>query len=137
MYFQGRQLISWYCFRIINLMNAIDPIPTEKLLLTYRVEPGCSGPDGSSRIKKFCIYVTAAFVNHHSNYLIYQFIPRYDKTLAEMKLSINHKRLIEAKSSQYMSFFIKLSRALERICKINSLFLIDSFFGRQTPIDLY
>jgi hypothetical protein len=132
LYFQGRQLIFWYCLRIIDLVNTVDPIPTEKLLLTYRVEPSCLGPDGISRIKDFCIYVKAAFVNHHSNYLIYQFIPGYGKNLAEMKLFINHKRLSEAKSSQYMSFFTKLSRALERICKINSLFLIDSFFGRQT-----
>jgi hypothetical protein len=86
-------------------MNTVDPIPTEKLLLTYRVEPSCLGPDGISRIKDFCNNLTTAFVYYHNNYLIYQFIPVYDKTLAAMKLSINYEYLSEAKSSLYMGFF--------------------------------
>lgn len=112
-------------------MNTVASISEEKkLLLTYRVEPGCLGPDGISYIKDFCTHACDAFINHHSNYVAYQFIPRYDKSLAEMEFSINNKRLSEEKANQYMSLFAQTLEGFEEDLQDQLTSLIDTFFGR-------
>ena len=112
-------------------MNTVVSIPSEKkLLLTYRVEPGCLGPDGINYIKDFCKHAADAFINRHSNYVVYQFIPRYDKSLAEMEFSINNKRLSEEKASQYMSLFTQTLEGFEEDLQDQLTSLIDKFFGR-------
>ena len=112
-------------------MNTVVSIPEEKkLLLIYRVEPGCLGPDGISYIKDFCKHAGDTFTNHHSNYVVYQFIPRYDKFLAEMEFSINNQRLSEKKASQYMSLFAQTLEGFEEDLQNQLTSLIDMFFGR-------
>ena len=112
-------------------MNIVDSIPAEKkLFLTYRVEPGCLGPDGVNYIKDFCRHADNGFINHHSNYVVYQFIPRFDKSLAEMEFSVNHKRLSEEKANQYMSFFSQTLESFEEDLQDQLTLLIDTFFGR-------
>jgi hypothetical protein len=112
-------------------MNTVVSIPAEKkLLLTYRVEPGCLGPDGMSYINDFCKHAGDAFINHHSNYVVYQFIPRYEKSLAEMEFSINNQRLSEKKAGQYMSLFAQTLEGFEEDLQNQLTSLIEMFFDR-------
>jgi hypothetical protein len=113
------------------MMNADNPIPTEKkLLMTYRLEPGCLGPDGEDYIEDFCIYVTAAFMERKSSFAIYRFVPRYNKTLTEIEFSVNHKRLSEAKAGQYINFFGQTLIGFEEDLQNQLTRLVDSFFER-------
>lgn len=112
-------------------MNTVKSIPKEKkLLLTYRVEPGCLGPDGINFIKDFCKHAADAFINHHEHYVAYQFVPRYDKSLVEMEFTINNKRLSDAKANQYMSLFTQTLEGFEEDLQDQLTSLIDTFFGR-------
>ena len=106
-------------------------VPKEKkLLVLYRVEPGCLGPDGANYVKDFCQYAQNKFINHHNTYVCYQFTPRFDKSLAETEYSINHKRLSYDKAGQYMALFEQTLANFEEDLEEQITNLIDTFFKR-------
>ncbi len=106
-------------------------VPKEKQLsVLYRVEPGCLGPDGINYVKDFCQYAHNGFINHYKAYVSYQFIPRFDKSLAEMEYSINQRPLSSEKADQYMGLFAQTLSNFEDDLEEQLTVLIDKFFKR-------
>ncbi|MBW8190220.1 hypothetical protein K0504_04150 [Neiella marina] len=81
-----------------------DPQPEQnKLTLTYRVEPGCLGPDGKDHIEGFCQFANRAVSTLDADFVNWQVIPRYDKSLPEMEFSVRGKSLPRSKAEQYLA----------------------------------
>lgn len=74
-----------------------------RLTVIYRVEPGCLGPDGKSHIEGFCQFANRAVETLDADFVNWQIIPRYDKTLPEMEFSVRGKSLPHSKAKQYLS----------------------------------
>lgn len=109
----------------------VNTIPKEKKLhVTYRVEPGCLGPDGANYVVDFCQYAENGFINQNSLYVSYCFIPRFDKSLEEMEFSINKRRLSAEKAAQYMGLFAQTPESFEDNLQDQLTRLIDAFFDR-------
>ena len=82
------------------------PVPEDKILtLTFRVEPGCLGPDGISQIKDFCQFAQSQLSTSNSNFLLMKVIPRYDKSIPELQYQINNKTLSQSQVTKYLDLF--------------------------------
>ena len=65
------------------------PLPeNKKLSVTYRVEPGCLGPEGKSHIEEFCTYAQTNLETLDSDYVRWKIQPRNDKALPETSYHI-------------------------------------------------
>ena len=84
------------------------PLPEDKKLsVTYRVEPGCLGPDGKSHISAFCNFAQAELKSLDSDYIAWNIVPRLDKTLPETQYSVVGKRMNHSQAEKYLSIFDK------------------------------
>lgn len=89
-------------------MKQILPLPeNKKLLVTYRVEPGCLGPSGAEHISKFCEFTQAKIQSLDDDYIIWDITPRNDKTLPEMQYSVLGKRITQTQAEKYLAVFGK------------------------------
>lgn len=78
---------------------------SHKLTVLCRIEPGCLGPNGVELIKDFCRYAQSRVKDIDEAFVIWQLVPRHDKTLPEMHYSISGKSLDHAKAERYLSYF--------------------------------
>jgi len=92
----------------ICCMKHTLPLPeSKKLLVTYRVEPGCLGPGGANLISQFCEYTQQNIQSLDADYVTWEITPRLDKALPEMQYSIVGKRMNHTQAEKYLAFFGK------------------------------
>ena len=66
---------------------------TLHIMVLYRVEPGCLGPDGKFFIEDFCAYANEAFENVQREHIDWLFVPRHDKSLPEIQYQYRDRNL--------------------------------------------
>ncbi|WP_342807030.1 hypothetical protein [Alteromonas sp. M12] len=107
------------------------PLPLyKKLTVTFRVEPGCLGPEGAAHIKGFCKHAKKMVVGLDSDFIRWVIIPRYDKSLPETEYKTNGKRLNQQQAALYLSAFNKKLDDFEAHLDEQLTHLIDSYLGR-------
>lgn len=79
----------------------------KKLSVTYRVEAGCLGPDGTSHIAKFCKFAQLALQTLDSDYIAWNIVHREDKTLPEMQYNVMGKMMNYQQAEKYLAVFGK------------------------------
>lgn len=99
-----------------------------RIHLLYRVEPGCLGPDGATFVEAFCEFAKKKIPP--PNYAVFDFVPRYDKSLPEKEYAVVGKNITQG---QAQSYFDKLDKDIdefeEQVDELLS-FAIDAFFKR-------
>jgi len=89
------------------MKNAL-PLPEDKKLsVTYRVEIGCLGPKGKNHISEFCRFAQTELRSLDSDYVVWNIVPRNDKTLVEMQYNVIGKQMNHAQAEKYLSVFNK------------------------------
>jgi hypothetical protein len=112
-------------------MHVSLPLPLyKKLTVTFRVEPGCLGPDGPVHIEGFCQYAKQHVAALHSDFVRWRIVPRYDKSLPETDYKTNNKRLDHLKARQYLGVFDQELDAFEAHFQDELARLIDLYLGR-------
>lgn len=112
-------------------MNYDLPLPLyKKLTVTFRIEPGCLGPDGAEHIEGFCKFAKKEVLGLDSDFVRCVIIPRYDKTLAETEYKTNNKRLTHDKAEKYLRVFSKNLDEFEEHLQDKLSVLIDQYLGR-------
>ncbi|WP_166424823.1 hypothetical protein [Paraglaciecola sp. 20A4] len=112
-------------------MHVSLPLPLyKKLTVTFRVEPGCLGPDGLVHIEGFCQYAKLRVAALHNDFVRWRIVPRYDKNLPETEYKTNNKRLDHIKARQYLSVFEQELDAFETHFQDELARLIDLYLGR-------
>ena len=107
------------------------PLPLyKKLTVTFRVEPGCLGPDGIDHIEGFCIFAKKEVAGLESDFVRCVIIPRYDKLLLETEYKTNNKRLNHDKAEKYLKVFGKELVEFEEHLQEKLSILIDQYLGR-------
>ncbi|MEP0356688.1 MAG: hypothetical protein ABJH06_18910 [Paraglaciecola sp.] len=107
------------------------PLPLyKKLTVTFRVEPGCLGPDGIDHIEKFCKFAKKEVAELDSDFVRWVITPRYDKSLPETEYKTNNKRLDYDKAEKYLTIFGKELDDFEEHLQDKLSILIDEFHGR-------
>jgi len=112
-------------------MDVELPLPLyKKLTVTFRVEPGCLGPDGAEHIEGFCKYAKNEIADLDSDFVRLVIVPRHDKLLDETEYRTNGKKLTYDKASQYLSVFGKDLDAFEEHLQESLSVLIDQYLAR-------
>ncbi|MDX1451946.1 MAG: hypothetical protein R3183_05265 [Oleiphilaceae bacterium] len=75
---------------------------TQKLHLTFRVEPGCLGPDGANYVDDFCAFAQTRFGDIDKEFIRWEITPRNDKSLPETEYRVNEKKLDADKAERYL-----------------------------------
>ena len=102
-----------------------------KLCLTYRVEPGCLGPNGIESIEEFCIVAEQKFSRLEANIIRWKVTPRYDKSLDEIEYSLLGKKLSTSQVDKYLVRFNKSLGSFEEILADKFSQLIESFLDHE------
>lgn len=112
-------------------MDVELPLPLyKKLTVTFRVEPGCLGPDGADHIEGFCKHAKKSVADLDSDFVRWVITPRYDKSLAETEYRTNGKRLNHDKAELYLKVFGKELDEFEEHLQDSLSELIDEYLGR-------
>ena len=107
------------------------PLPLyKKLTVTFRVEPGCLGPDGIDHIEGFCKFAKKEVALLNSDFVRWVITPRYDKSLLETEYKTNNKRLAHDKAEKYLRVFGKELDDFEEHLQDKLSVLIDQYLGR-------
>jgi len=77
----------------------------KKLSVIFRVEPGCLGPEGSSHVSQFCDFSQAEIRSSSSGYIIWNIVPRNDKSLPKCNIVSADKRLSHSQAEKYLAMF--------------------------------
>ena len=107
------------------------PLPKDKKLnVLFRVEPGCLGPKGADLAEEFCRYAQRGVETLDSDFVHWDILPRFDKSLAEMEYRVNTKRLTHDQAARYLTIFNKDLDEFECHLEDKLGILIESFLGR-------
>ncbi|WJG08642.1 hypothetical protein [Aliiglaciecola sp. LCG003] len=107
------------------------PLPLyKKLTVTFRVEPGCLGPDGIDHIEGFCKHAKKAVAGLDSDFIRWVIVPRYDKSMAETEYKTNGKLLNYDQAELYLQVFNKELEDFEEHLQERLSELIDEYLGR-------
>ena len=102
----------------------------QKLAVTYRVEPGCLGPQGVDYIDDFCQFAEKKVADLDADFICWHITPRNNKSLAEMQYSVFGKCLTHDKADQYLRVFGKSLDEFEDHIQGECVDLINQYFGR-------
>lgn len=112
-------------------MNHNLPLPqSKKLVVTYRVEPGCLGPEGKNHVDSFCQLAEKGVASVDSDFIHWHITPRHDKNLAEMHYSVNGKELNHDMADKYLNVFGKNLDEFEGHLHENLALIIDFYWKR-------
>ncbi len=112
-------------------MNVSLPLhDKQKLTVTYRIEPGCLGPEGSRYVDDFCDFAQVRVEELDADFIHWDIAPRNDKSLPEMGYHVAKKKLSHDKADQYLHLFGKNLDDFEDHIQGECVGLINQFFGR-------
>ncbi|WP_194710106.1 hypothetical protein [Pseudoalteromonas sp. S16_S37] len=77
----------------------------KRIKLLYRVEPGCLGPTGVDYVEGFCQFANK--IIKPPVYALFNFVPRYDKSLPEREYKVGNKNL---SSNQVVAYLERLDK---------------------------
>jgi len=107
------------------------PLPRDKKLTDlFRVEAGLLGPKGDEHVEAFSKFAENELMSLDSDYIHWEIVPRYDKSIPEMEYMINGKRLSHDKAAKYLEVFGQDLDEFELHLAKNLTRLVDEFLGR-------
>ena len=106
------------------------PLPQEKkLTVVCRIEPGCLGPEGKDHIDEYCRFAQKQVEPIDSDFVHWELVPRFDKTLPEMQYKIGNKNLTHDKAAKYLEMFKKNLDVFEDHLHEKLADLVDHYHG--------
>lgn len=102
----------------------------KKLLVIYRIEPGCLGPQGTDYVEEFCVFAKQKLKSQNSHCLRWSIKPRYDKSLPELEFQIKNATLGREDVVNYMASFDIDIELFEETLEEALADLVDAFFER-------
>jgi len=101
-----------------------------QIVILYRLEPGCLGPDGKAHIDAFCQFATPLLASQTAAFMRWQLEPRWDKTLPECQGFFDNRPLKDEQLARLLSHYHTDADALIEQLNEHLTLMIDQFFGR-------
>jgi hypothetical protein len=102
---------------------------SKKLSVTYRVEPGCLGPEGKNHVSKFCLFAQSELKSLDAGFIIWNIVPKLDKSLPEMECHVFGKKMTQAQADKYLAIFGKGLEEFEEHLINELTLLINTYMG--------
>ncbi|MEW9797295.1 hypothetical protein [Alteromonas sp. CYL-A6] len=102
----------------------------KKLIVLYRIEPGCLGPEGINYAEDFCTFAKQQIKNTHSHFIRWIIKPRYDKSLPELEFQIKGSAISRPQAAKFMSAFSVDIDNFETQLDETLAELVEAFFDR-------
>lgn len=102
----------------------------KKLIVQFRLEPGCLGPDGADFVEDFCLQANKVMKVVDAEFVIWQIIPRFDKSLPEIEYFIADKVLSRDKADKYLELFDKELDEFELHLDEKLTALVDAYLAK-------
>lgn len=102
----------------------------KKITITFRIEPGCLGPEGASHVDRFCQQAQQKLQAIFPAFINWQVVPRHDKTLPELDYGVTGRPLTRDQAGRYLSVFEQDIDQFEEHVFDELPELIDQYFGR-------
>lgn len=100
------------------------------IVILYRLEPGCLGPEGREFIVEFCQFAAPLIASQSPAFMRWQLEPRFDKTLPEWQCHFHGKVISEAQAARLLAHFSTDIDALIEQLNEHLTLMIDQYFGR-------
>lgn len=111
-------------------MGSASTVPEGmKLQVICRLEPGCLGPEGASKIDEFCQFILDDMNALNTGYISLSVVPRNDKSLPEMQFNVVGKKMTREQAGKYLQTFDKNLDDFEGELEGKLELLIDKFMG--------
>jgi len=110
-----------------------DTLPlaqNKKLMIHYKMEPGCLGPTGETLIDEYCQYAQKKIDDLNGDFVHWIIEPRNNKSDPEIKYQINGKDLLPAMVERYLAVFGRNVEEFEDQFNERLMDYIDDFMGR-------
>ena len=114
-----------------ELINNVREANTKKLVILFRLEPGCLGPDGVNHIDTFCHVAEQALTNLNADVCHWFLTPRFDKNLNEIQYSVAGKVLSRDKAVKFISSFNQNFDEIEERFEDKLTQLINQYIARK------
>jgi hypothetical protein len=112
-------------------INSATEIRTMKVVILFRLEPGCLGPDGADHIETFCHVAERALVNLNADVCHWFLAPRLDKSLTEIQYSLAGKVLSRDKAVKFIDSFEQNLDEIEARFEDKLTQLINQYIARK------
>ncbi|STQ75417.1 hypothetical protein [Grimontia hollisae] len=100
-----------------------------KIQVVCRLEPGCLGPEGASKIDEFCQYILDDMSTLSTGFITLAVVPRNDKSLPEMQFNVLGKKMKREQAGKYLQGFGKSLDDFESELEEKLEVLIEKFMG--------
>lgn len=114
-----------------DLLNIRSQHSATKLVILYRLEPGCLGPDGVDHIATFCQLAERALVHLNADICQWFLAPRFDKSLIEFQYSLAGKVLSHDKAVKFVASFDQQLDVIEAQFEDKLTQLINQYIARK------
>ena len=114
------------------MRNKLPLSADRKITVIYRIEPGCLGPEGPARIDDFCRYAQQQVATIDTEYVIWNILPRLDKSIPEMQYMLAGKRINHQQADKYLKVLGKNLDDFEGDLIDIMTVLIEQFFERAS-----
>ena len=111
------------------MKNNLPVAEEKKITVIVRVEPGCLGPEGNIHVDAFCSVAQTGIEKINSDFINWQIVPRFDKSLPEFQYKITDKLLTHDQAIKYLKLFDKEIDELEEQVNEEIAILIDQHLG--------
>lgn len=112
-------------------MMKIELSEENKLTVECRVEGGCLGPKGDDYVDGFCDFVSKQFSSWEADLLIWQVVPRHEKSLSELQYKLQGRNLSRSQAKKYLESFGKNIDELEAEIDESLIVLIEDYMSTQ------
>jgi len=107
------------------------PLPqNKKLTIVFNVEPGCLGQNGMNHVEDFCQFTQNKIKSINSDIIIWEVLPRYDKSQPEIQYKLNNKKLSNDKAAKLLALFDQKINEIEVQLEDKIIILIEQYLGR-------
>ena len=114
-----------------DLLNSTRQYSPQKLLILFRLEPGCLGPDGVDHIETFCQLAERTLANLNADVCQWFISPRFDKSFVEIQYSLAGKVLPRDKAIKFVQSFEQNLDTIEERFEDKLTQLINQYIARK------
>ena len=105
-----------------------------KILVTFRLELGCLGPQGRNHVDEFCTFAQQEFEANDEGYAHWNIIPRHNKSLPEMEYTWHGKKISRHQAERYLHALEHGMDEFEDDAHEKLVHLIEVYFERHQQV---